>query len=199
MQFDPNRMVGAETSKTYRDKIQSGFWQCFIGGPDVLEIGFRGHTPGHLPLTEGATGVDLDFPGYDGRVLPFKDNLFDAVYSSHVLEHINDWMQSIREWHRVTKLNGHIITVVPHAYLYERTVHIPPSQWNGDHKRAYTPGSLMDEFEKSLRPNTYRVRHLIDNDHNYAYGLPVHRHPEGCYEIELVIQKVNGPAWFVGA
>lgn len=191
------RPVGPESRKTFDAKLESGFWQRYITGPDVLDIGFRGGGAEKLdvvPIVEGAIGVDMDYPGYDGRTLPFATNSQDAVYSSHCLEHIPHYNKAIQEWYRVTKVGGHIITVVPNSFLYERK-RTPPSRWNGDHQRFYTPSSLLAEFERALLPNSYRVRHLVENDANYSYLSSPNEHPLGCYEIELVIQKIELPLW----
>ena len=194
------RRVGYETSKSFEAKgrPQASFWDRFLVGTAILEIGYRGHSEGHLPITEHAIGVDLDFAGYDGVNLPFAAESQDAVYSSHCLEHIADSMYAICEWFRVLRIGGHLITVVPSAFLYERTILVPPSRWNGDHKRAYTPASLLREIEIALLPNTYRVRHCQDNDDGYDYSRQPHDHPHGCYEIEMVIQKIAPPNWKLG-
>ena len=194
------RRVGPESRKSFDRKVRSGFWSRYITGPSVLDIGFRGGGPGQaaaVPIVEGAIGVDMDYPGYDGKTLPFETNSQDAVYSSHCLEHIPHYVKAIQEWHRVTKVGGHIITVVPHSFLYERK-RTPPSRWNADHQRFYTPSSLLMEFERSLLPNTFRVRHLAENDEGYAYSLSPDEHPFGCYEIELVIEKIDPPSWCLG-
>jgi SAM-dependent methyltransferase len=188
------RRVGLEARKSYNDKLDSGFWNRYINGSSVLDIGFRGYDGG-VPIIEGAIGIDLDYPGYDGSTLPFPDESQDAVYSSHCLEHIPNHLQVIRDWYRVTKIGGHIITVVPHAMLYERRRR-PPSRWAGwNHQRFYTPQALLAEFEAALTPNSYRVRHMMENDARYTYDFPTDRHPDGCYEIELVIQKIPLPLW----
>jgi len=189
------RRVGHEARKSFDSKLDSGFWARYITGPNVLDIGFRGYDDNVVPIVDGAIGIDLDYPGYDGSVLPFQDESQDAVYSSHCLEHIPNNLQVVRDWFRVTKIGGHIITVVPHAMLYERKRR-PPSRWAGwNHQRFYTPQSLLAEFESVLLPNTYRVRHLAENDVDYTYSYPTERHPDGCYEIELVIEKISPPAW----
>lgn len=191
-----DRPVGRESRKSFAQKIDTLFWQRFVTGPAVLDIGFQGGAaPGSVvPILPGAIGVDIDYPGYDGRILPFADASQDAVYSSHCLEHIPDSLKAIQEWHRVVKVGGHIITVVPSAHLYERKRRVP-SFWNQDHRRTYTPATLLAEFEAALAPNTYRVRHLAENDAGYQYDLPPHLHPEGCYEIELVVEKIAPPQW----
>jgi SAM-dependent methyltransferase len=190
------RPVGRESRKSFDAKIESGFWARYVTGPDVLDVGFQGYAQKGqvVPILPGAIGVDLDFPGYDGRRLPFADNSQDAVYSSHCLEHVADCLTVIQDWFRATRIGGHIITVVPSAHLYERRRRIP-SRWNADHKRVYTPSSLLAEFEAALVPNSYRVRHLAENDAGYRYDLPPSVHPEGCHEVELVIEKIARPDW----
>ncbi len=44
-------------------------------------------------------------------------------------------------------------------------------------------------------PNPYRVRLLQDNDLFYDYAMPRDADPVGCYEIELVVEKIELPAW----
>jgi SAM-dependent methyltransferase len=192
------RAVGGEARKSYDKKVASGFWSRFITGPNVLDIGFKGYGAVHgvVTIMEGAIGVDLDYPGYDGKRLPFPDASQDAVYSSHCLEHIPAHIIAIQEWYRVTKVGGHIITVVPHACLYERKRR-PPSRWNQDHQRFYTSASLLAEFEAALSPNTFRVRLLEENDEGYGYDDDPEKHPQGAYEITLVIEKIKAPVWRV--
>jgi hypothetical protein len=188
------RPVGGEAAKSFDRRIESGFWQRFVKGSKVLDVGFRGYGGSVLPILEGAIGVDLDYPGYDGHRLPFEDGSQDAVFSSHCLEHIPNYVQIIQDWYRVTRVGGHIITVVPSAALYERRRR-PPSRWNDDHKRFYSPASLLGEFEQALAPNSYRVRLLEENDELYRYADAPDIHPFGAYEIVLVIEKLAPPPW----
>ena len=183
------KRVGEETAKTYQQKIESGFWDRYVKGFRVLEIGHKGYIDGVEPILN-AVGVDLGYPGYDGLHLPFADQSQDAVYSSHVLEHIGDSRTAVQEWFRVTRVGGHVITVVPSRDLYERAFE-PPSRWNADHKRFYNPSDLLAVFEVALPLNAYRVRHLCENDDGYDYSLPADVHPVGCYEIELVIERIK--------
>lgn len=193
------RPVGGEAAKSFDWRIETGFWSRFAsasgdGLPKVLDVGFRGYGGSVLPILEGAIGVDLDYPGYDGHRLPFEDGSQDAVFSSHCLEHISGYVQTIQDWYRVTRVGGHIITIVPSAALYERKRR-PPSRWNDDHKRFYTPASLLAEFDQALAPNSFRVRHLEENDEGYRYDHAPDLHPNGAYEIVLVIEKIAPPSW----
>lgn len=187
------RPVGEESRKTYSAKLASGFFRKYMSGTG-LEIGGTGYLQGVVPILDTATNIEIGYPGYDGIHLPFPDNSQDYVYTSHCLEHISDYKNSIREWHRVVKVGGHIVITVPHQYLYEKKLH-KPSRYNEDHKRYYTPASLLREIEESLIPNTYRVIMLKDNDEGFDYTIPPEKHSSGCYEIELVIQKIQKPSW----
>jgi len=166
-----------------------------------LDIGSKGYTGefneiGSSPL-ENATGVDLDYPDYDGINLPFETESQDFVHSSHMLEHVptENLAKVFQEQHRVLKVGGHLVISVPHQFLYERKTELP-SIWNRDHKRFYTPASLMREIEESLEPNTYRVRILQDRDKDYDYSRPLSKgHPVGEYSIECVIEKIISPSW----
>ena len=183
------RNVGGESRKTYVEKLSNGFFLKYMYG-NGLDIGFSGYEPNVVSILAGAIGVDTTYEGYDGKILPFEDYSQQFVYSSHCLEHISDYKQAIQEWHRVTKIGGYIITVVPHRDLYEKKLELP-SRWNQDHKRYYTPSSLLKEFEDSLPINSFRVRHLQDNDKHHDYSLTVDTHSPGEYEIELVIERIK--------
>ena len=67
--------------------------------------------------------VNLDFLKQEGVDVvhdvnkfpwPFKDNTFDEVYASHVLEHIDDLIKIMQEIHRICKKGAKIIIRGPH-------------------------------------------------------------------------------------
>ena len=75
-------------------------------------------------------GVDIVFDAHD---IPFKDNTFQLVYSSQVLEHtLQPWVVS-KEINRVTKTGGFIHTEVPFCFPY----HGQPYDFY-----RFTPGGL---------------------------------------------------------
>ena len=191
------RPIGVSFRGSYRRRVESGFMQRYFSGPAILDIGYRGGDPDAVPITETAIGVELDYPGYDGKTLPFPEASQDTVLAAHVLEHILDYKLILRDWMRVLKIGGFLVVIVPHRDLYERRPDLP-SRWNGDHKRLYTPASLMCEIEDVLPVHSHRVRHLVDNDFGFDYGRAPDLPPAGCYEIELVLQKIAPPAWAEG-
>jgi SAM-dependent methyltransferase len=142
-----------------------------------------------------AVGIGLDYPGYDGLHLPFGDETQDAVFCSHCLEHIEDYKTALSEWYRVLKIGGYLLLAVPHKWLYERKP-TPTSRHGGtEHYRFYTPASLTAEIEESLPVGGYRIRSLHDNDEGFDYTIPPEHHAAGCYEIELVLQRIAMPAY----
>ena len=127
---DPNaalkqRRVGEEAIKTIALKLDDGFVAKYLSGANILDIGYKGYIEDVVPIVPQATGIELDYPGYDGRTLPFPEGSQDAVYASHCLEHIPDFRNAFRDWHRVLRVGGFLIIAVPHAFLYEKRVSLP--------------------------------------------------------------------------
>lgn len=191
---DPDRPVGHESRKTYKDKIKSGFIDKYLNKSAVVEIGYKGGLTGIVPIMPQAIGIDLDYPGYDGVKLPLADESVDTIYSSHCFEHVPDERAVLRDWWRVLKTGGHIVLIVPHQYLFEKRT-IMPSLGNPDHKKFYTPEVLMATIAKVLRPNSYRIRHLAENDQGFNYQDGPGLSSLGGFEIETVIEKIQPPLW----
>lgn len=186
--------LGVETRKSHARRTREGFFDRYFRGL-VLDIGYRGYEgEDAVPVLPGAVGVDLDYPGYDGRRLPFEDGTVDTIYTSHTLEHIPEPEEALRDWFRALRPGGFLVIAVPHQHLYERRTMIP-SRWNPDHKRFYTPAGLLAEVERALPPNTYRIRHLVDDDEGYHYEVPPLVHAVGAFQIELVLEKIPPPDW----
>ncbi len=163
-------------------------------GPTGLDIGYGG---GDTPTFQGFVGYDRDSPNYkeDGS-LPFPDEKFDVVYSSNCLEHITMAISTIKEWFRCVRTGGFMVLLVPHKYLYEKK-NRPPSNYNKEHCRFYTPADLLGEIEVALAPNSYRVRDLYDCDYGYDYSIPPEVHARGSYSIVCVIEKIQAPKWSI--
>uniref|UniRef100_A0A915EB57 Methyltransferase type 11 domain-containing protein n=1 Tax=Ditylenchus dipsaci TaxID=166011 RepID=A0A915EB57_9BILA len=74
-----------------------------------------------------------------GDNLPFPDESYDFVLSSHVIEHFYDPIKAIKEWFRVIRKDGYIYMIVPHK---ERTY---------DKKKTRT--TLAELIERHEHPN----------------------------------------------
>ena len=193
-----NRVLPAEIAKADKIRQENGFYEKYMSGKG-LDIGYRGYNfPDATPVLPNATGIELDFPGYDGKILPFEEFSQDFVFASHSLEHMEDHVTAIREWYRVIKIGGFLIICVPHQHLYERKKKMPSIQ--PDHKRFYLPSILMGEIEEALEVNSYRLELLRDCDENYDYEREPHIMDSNFlwrdrFEIECVLRKIQKPKW----
>ena len=190
-----NRKIGGEALKAVEARINENFYELYFRGENVLDIGFRGGDYSDvLPIVDGAIGIDLDYPGYDGLTLPFLNESQDTIFVSHCLEHIPDYRNALNDWFRVLKTFGYLIITVPHHHLFERKPS-PPSYFTGDHQRFYTSKSLLDEVYESLPLASFRIRSLKERDEGFDYKIMPRDYPKGLFDIELVIQKIPQPIY----
>ncbi|MBI3742478.1 MAG: class I SAM-dependent methyltransferase [Chloroflexi bacterium] len=59
-------------------------------------------------------GLNVPLVRADTRHLPFRDGVFELVYSLGVVEHFEETAQAINEHARVSKVEGTVIVSVPH-------------------------------------------------------------------------------------
>jgi SAM-dependent methyltransferase len=118
-------MVLARLFLRRRSKFVSGY----LGSSSGIEIGASSHNRFYLD----AINVDR-YAGYDtkhkrlerrlaghvakvdvvapGDELPFENDSYDFVFSSHVIEHFPDPIKALREWVRVAR--RYVVVIVPH-------------------------------------------------------------------------------------
>jgi len=89
---------------------------------------------------------------------PFKDNTFDEIYTSHVLEHLLDPIRVLKEIIRISKDGARIIVKVPHAYSYANVASI-------QHKANFTEHSFT---EHHLREYDLKNIYLVKFKFTYA-------------------------------
>lgn len=96
------------------------------------------------------TTADLNSPIADVKMdlhkAPFPDNTFDVIFCNHVLEHVDDDAQCMRELYRIMKPGGWGIFQVPQDTTREKTyedksIVTPEAReehfWQKDHVRLY--------------------------------------------------------------
>ena len=94
-------------------------------------------------IREGYINYDIkpiaDVCGNCEEGLPFKDDMFDKVVASHILEHIHDLRALKRELWSVLKDGGELIVTVPD--------YTSPDAWGDDtHCRAFSNQSFFIDF-----------------------------------------------------
>jgi ubiquinone/menaquinone biosynthesis C-methylase UbiE len=98
--------------------------------------------------------------------LSFKDNYFDFVVCSEVLEHVRDDVKALKELHRVLKPNGKLVITVPHSdfplfwdpvnflLMHLFNTHVNKNMWWAagiwaDHERLYSENELYKKVSTS--------------------------------------------------
>lgn len=107
--------------------------------------------------------------------LPFADASVDTVYSSHLLEHIEDYRAALAEWWRVVKPGGYLVLYLPHRDLYPR---IGQPGANPDHKHDFAPEDI-----------TAAMREVIDAGHGWDLLRDEVRSQEFEYSFLQVYRK----------
>lgn len=121
----------------------------------------------------------------------FADGRFAVVYSSHLLEHLEDPVGALREWCRVVRPGGSLILYVPHRDLYEKKRNLP-SRFNFDHKMFLLPDRDEAPCTFSLVGLVARadpgmaLRYVTVADDGYYDGGSIEAHPQGELSIEGV-------------
>lgn len=163
-----------EATKTNKVRGE-GFAKHFLRGR-VIDIG-----AGKDPVCDWAEVFDQQHGDANEIDRYFPPGSFDAVHSSHCLEHMFKPATALTRWWSLVKPGGYMIIVVPDEDLYEQGIW--PSFFNSDHKATFR----LDK-ENSWSPVSYEVRSLFEalpnaeiisvqiHDANYAYSL---RFPAG--------------------
>lgn len=194
----------SETSKAHGRRESEGWYKRYVKAPGI-DIG-AGTDP--LPV-DGFYKWDNyphpcnNFkPDGDAQLMEgVPDEKYETVYASHILEHMRDPQEALRNWFRILKPGGHLIVCVPHRDLYEKRER-KPSVWNphtreggGGHLWFFLPDLDANEDTMSFRrvlEDSLIGGKIVDFrvvDAGYNRSLPVDVHPVGEYAIEAVILK----------
>lgn len=160
MVWDPRAPQGYESDKVRFEVLP----YLARGGLDV-GCGPKKVWP-HLIGIDSGKDTDLfgiqmkpDIVVKDAARLPiFADASAEAVFSSHCLEHIDDWQAALAEWWRLVKVGGFLILYLPHADLYPN---IGQPGANPDHKHDFRPEDIIAHFRAAFpdwRLREYQVR-----------------------------------------
>lgn len=114
----------------------------------------------------------------------FGSASMDFVYSSHCLEHVEDYKSALKEWWRVIRPGGHLCLYLPHKEFYPN---IGTPGANPDHKHDFMPADIVDAMREvgawDLVRNEDRneereysffqvYRKRTDGKHLYSYTAP---------------------------
>lgn len=83
-------------------------YQSFIKAEKYIKVDFANESH---PI--GNAVIDIF---YDGKTLPFKDNMFDSILCTEVFEHIPNLNDIVKELYRVLRPQGKILISVPFVW-----------------------------------------------------------------------------------
>ena len=118
-----------ETSKAKERRKAEGFFERYFAGRGV-DVGYGGDL-----VTPNCRGWDVE-DGDAHELAGIGDTTFDFVYSSHILEHLENPARALQNWWRVLKPGGYLILYVPERDLFERKKSLP-SDISLDHKHFF--------------------------------------------------------------
>lgn len=127
-----------------------------LWGPDVLgllegdgiDIGC-----GDDPILPSVERFDRQ-QGDANRISRFVARTYDFAVASHVLEHMEDPGEALREWLSIVRPGGYLVVLVPDEDLYEQGTF--PSLFNDDHKFTFTISKA-----RSWSPRSVNVLDLV--------------------------------------
>lgn len=112
------------------------------GTPSIYHHYLEGDQIIHIDINKTAFHLEVLCDAY---YLPFRDNCFEIVHASHILEHLENPIAAIKEMHRVARKV--VIIKVPNATYYKLRSSSPHHifSWN-----EWTLYNLLSRFFKKV-------------------------------------------------
>ncbi len=123
---------------------KSGAFLLFAPEKVVLETLAKTNVTIH---TTDLNRRDVDFPNEDIQHLSFKDETYEALLANHVLEHIPDDLQALRECYRVLKPGGIALFTVAGDFTVQETRKLHKVDWLGHYR--YYGLDVLDLFREA--------------------------------------------------
>jgi len=194
-----------ETKKARSRRFLEDFFSKYISGSGI-DIG-----AGNDPLTPDCDKLDLIYGQDADKVISYINNeTYFWVYSSHMLEDVNDPNFMIKEWWRILKPGGFLIIFVPSREYFEFKKTLP-SLGNSNHKWFFTIDKDEPPCTLGLIPlitrnlDNYEIQYVklckeghgvkfVDNSYIPGGVQPI---AWGEFSIEVVVKKLDKPYFYL--
>lgn len=149
----------------YKDKIYPEFQ--VQGNASQFAIPYAKHVCSGNGYDIGCMKEEWSFPGSRPIDLSFDDEYHannlpevgaDYIFSSHCLEHIEDWVTTMDYWYDTLKTGGVLFLYLPdYSQLYWRP-------WNNrKHKHCFTPSIIKDYMKDKGYKNIFSSEIDLNN------------------------------------
>ena len=138
---------GSEAQKVALDIVQYFHGRCLDLGCGPRKVFPARHVIGidnNKDAVLFGSVANPDIPASCDKLEMFADRSIDTVFSSHLLEHIDDYKAALAEWWRVIRPGGYLVLYLPHADWYPN-IGMPGA--NPDHKHDFRPDDITRVME----------------------------------------------------
>lgn len=105
----------------------------------------------------------------------FEPGSVDAIFSSHCLEHIDDWKTAVRAWWDIIKVDGHLVLYLPCRGVYPS---IGEPGANPDHKHDFIPEDIpMGMLDIGLKFDVL-VSEIRSEEREYSFLMVIKKLPQ---------------------
>lgn len=142
--------IGCGNLKTFDDSI----------GVDIVKKGDI------IAQIGGDSGSAADVQADVSKPLPFEEASFDVGVARHVLEHMLDPIDAMRNWLKIIKPGGKLVISLPNEYLIRS---IP---MNPEHMHAWTPETFIN-FLNTV--GGMKILEMWDSENNISFTTIVEK------------------------
>jgi ADP-heptose:LPS heptosyltransferase/predicted SAM-dependent methyltransferase len=96
----------------------------------------------------------------------FGSQSMDFVFSSHLLEHIQDYKSALKEWWRLVKEGGNLVLYLPHKNFYPN---VGQPGANPDHKHDFLPEDIIKAMDEM--PGGWDLKEKQDRNEDDEYSM----------------------------
>ena len=104
-----------------------------------------------MMLKSKSSHRDSDFLLADASNLPLRDEMFDLVFASEILEHLVDSEKGLDEWCRVLEPKGYMLITTPNTSMSWKRVYLrffEKHEVSGGHVSEYDVRNLCESLQK---------------------------------------------------
>jgi ADP-heptose:LPS heptosyltransferase len=146
-----------------------GMYKCF---PHFIGVDNYKQWGKLSPADEYGLKMNVDIRCDCEKLEPFANQSMDFVFSSHLLEHVEDPQAVLAEWWRVIKHNGYLVLYLPHADFYPN---VGEEGANPDHKHDFKPQDIIQMMKEVGYWDLVRSENRSQPDDNEYSFLQVYQ------------------------